>query len=325
MPVLVTGAGGFIGSHLVERLCNLGAKVTALVRYNSTSSNGWLDDVGVKTSIDIKRGDIRDRSFIRGLCEDKKIIYNLAALIGIPYSYDAPNSYFDVNLNGALNLLDVIRDRDDVTLVQLSTSEVYGSALFTPMSESHALQPQSPYSASKIAADSATLSYFSAFDSRVILARPFNTYGARQSPRAVIPTIITQLYSDSEYIELGNIFAKRDFCYVQDTVQSLIEVSLKEAAIGRTINIGTGSSISIKDLVDIIFSISGLSKPIKNSQIRMRPEKSEVDNLECDSTLLREIIGHIPETSLSIGLGATINWFKERALDYNYQSKKFLK
>jgi NAD dependent epimerase/dehydratase len=323
LPVLVTGAGGFIGSHLVEHLLNLGADVTALVRYNSRSTNGWLDDSELRESMVIERGDIRDRSYMRALCAGKKIIFNLAALIGIPYSYHAPESYFDVNLCGALNILDFVRANPECTLVQLSTSEVYGSAQFTPISETHPLQPQSPYSASKISADAASLSYFSAFDSKVILARPFNTYGPRQSMRAVIPAILAQLFSGSAQIELGNLSARRDFCFVRDTVEFLVNLSLSEHAIGEAVNIGTGNSISINDLVELIFEISGMQKPIKVTENRLRPEKSEVDNLECDPTKLIKTVGCVPTISLEEGLEQTITWFKASKFLENQETDRF--
>ncbi len=322
-PVLVTGAGGFIGSHLVEHLLELGADVTALVRYDSRSSNGWLEEVCRSERLRIVRGDIRDQSFVESLAARKRLIFNLAALIGIPYSYDAPSSYFDVNLGGALNLLEHVRKVEDCTLVQLSTSEVYGSAQYVPIPETHPLQPQSPYSASKIAADAATLSYHSAFGARVILARPFNTYGPRQSFRAVIPTILSQLLSPSKEVILGNLSARRDFCFVGDTVRSLVELSCCEEAIGQAINIGTGASLSVLELVEKLSAIVGVEKPIRSEKDRLRPEKSEVDCLECDPSKLRELTGDAATTTLSTGLAETIKWYEDRTESFSADSNRY--
>ena len=309
--ILVTGAGGFIGSHLAELLVKLGADVTALIHYNSNGTRGWLENSPLLSEINIASGDVRDAFQIRKIVDKKEIVFNLAALIGIPYSYLAPSSYFETNVVGAINLFEAVRDQANCRVIQMSTSEVYGTAKVVPMSESHMLQPQSPYSASKVAADAVALSYHSSFDTQVVLGRPFNTYGPRQSRRAVIPTIICQLLEDNEKVSLGNLDAIRDFTYVEDTCRLLCLLATCERSIGEVINIGTGVGVTVRELFEKISLLMGKSVDINIDQERKRPEKSEVDKLICDNSKLMDLTGSRPSTQLDDGLMRTIEWFTD--------------
>lgn len=313
--VLVTGAGGFIGSHLVERLVELGCNTRALVRYSSLGSWGWLEHSPVKRELEVILGDVRDRDSVRQAASGVDIIFNLAALIAIPYSYQSPLSYIRTNVEGTLNVLQVARELDVSRVVQTSTSEVYGTAQYVPIDEAHPLQGQSPYSASKIASDKLAESFYLSFGVPVATIRPFNTFGPRQSTRAVIPTIITQALNQSE-ICLGNLAPTRDFNYVADTVEGFICMAKSPNAIGETINIGSGQEISIGDLAKAILAVLGKNIPITCEQQRLRPTKSEVNRLCAANTKAKELLGWEPKYSLKEGLAQTIEWMGENLEQY---------
>ncbi len=323
--VFVTGACGFIGSHLVEALVKQGAKVKALVYYNAWGSNGWLDDIDedVKKSVDIVSGDVRDKEQMQKLINEGDYVFHLAALIGIPYSYYAPRSYFEVNALGTMNILEAVREKKAASLVITSTSEVYGTARFVPISEDHPLQAQSPYSASKIAAEKLAESYFASFASPVIIARPFNTFGPRQSPRAVIPTILMQLARNVKEIHIGDRRPTRDFNYVEDTVEGLMRLSLcGKSAFGKPVNIGTGKEISIGELVELAMEISGRKAKIVVDKKRLRPAKSEVMRLCADSSKLKKLTGFVPPARLKEGLAKTFKWMCEKER-MGYDARKY--
>jgi len=311
--VLVTGAGGFIGSHLVESLVESGAEVQALVQYRSDSKRGWLDYSKILNDVEVVSGDIRDPFQARNIVSGKDIVFNLAALIGIPYSYIAPSRYIETNVTGALNILEAIRTGLGGRLVQMSTSEVYGSAIEIPMDENHPLHAQSPYSASKIAADSLAISYFRSFGTSVVIARPFNNYGPRQSRRAVIPTIITQVLSGQDPVQLGNIKTTRDFVYVSDTCRALLKLGLANDVYGEVVNIGTGKDISIAMVFDLVKQITGSSVSIEVDDNRVRPDSSEVFRLICCNKKLIHTIGSMTFTSLKEGLSQSVEWYSQNA------------
>ncbi|MBY5353785.1 SDR family NAD(P)-dependent oxidoreductase [Rhizobium leguminosarum] len=307
---LVTGADGFIGSHLVETLVRSGVEVRALCQYNSFSSWGWLDQSEYRGQFEAVLGDVRDPSQMRSVARGVDTIFHLAALIAIPYSYQAPSSYVDTNINGTLNVLQGALDASVGRVIQTSTSEVYGTARFVPISESHPLQAQSPYSASKIGADAMAYSYHSSFDLPVTIARPFNTFGPRQSARAVIPTVISQLLSGRTTLKLGALSPTRDFNFVQDTCDGFLALAACDEAIGQTVNIGSGSEISIGDTVRLIADIIGVSVEIECDEQRLRPANSEVERLCCDNSLIKSLTGFSPRYSLEDGLKATIDWLR---------------
>jgi NAD dependent epimerase/dehydratase len=307
--ILVTGADGFIGSHLVELLCLKGANVHALVQYNSFNSWGWLENLDCLSSINIKAGDIRDSNYCDELTSDIDIVFHLASLIGIPYSYSAPSSYFDTNVKGTLNICQAALNNKVIKIVHTSTSEVYGTAQYVPIDESHPLQAQSPYSASKIAADAIAISFFNSFDLPVTIARPFNTYGPRQSERAVIPSIITQILHGAKRIKLGDVSPTRDFNYVTDTCEGLLALAESKKTTGEVVNIGSNYEISIKNLLDLIKDIIGSDVELIVDNERMRPKKSEVLRLWCDNSKIKQLTGFSPSTDLEIGLEKTIRWF----------------
>ena len=308
---LVTGADGFIGSHLAEMLVKNGYTVRALCQYNSFSSWGWLDQSSVKDNIEVFLGDVRDSAQMRTIAQGVDVIFHLAALIAIPYSYQAPTSYVDTNIQGTLNVLEAALKEGVKRVIQTSTSEVYGSALYVPIDESHPLKAQSPYSATKIGADALAYSYYSSFELPVVIARPFNTYGPRQSARAVIPTVITQLLTGSNRIRLGKLSPTRDFNYVLDTCSGFLALAQCDAAIGKTVNIGSGSEISVGDIVSLIGRLMQIDVQIESDEIRLRPENSEVERLLCDNSLIKELTGYTPHHSLEEGLASTIAWFCE--------------
>ncbi len=308
--ILVTGAGGFIGSHLCEKLAKNGYNVRALIHYNSRNNWGWLENSPLKKDIEIKTGDIRDFDSVKKIVTDCEQVYHLAALIGIPYSYESPLAYVKTNIEGTYNVLEASRQFDLRKVLITSTSEVYGTAKVTPIKEDHPLQPQSPYSASKIGADNISLSYFNSFKTPVVIARPFNTYGPRQSARAIIPTIITQLLDGNKSISLGNLEPKRDLTFVGDTVTGLIAIANSDSLLGKVVNIGTGQTISIKDIYEKISDIIGYKAEIIQDKKRIRPESSEVMLLESNNTLLKNAGGWKPEISIDEGLKQTIAWFK---------------
>ncbi len=312
--VLVTGAGGFIGSHLTERLVELGASTRALVHYNARGTAGWLDGSPVRDKIEVVAGDVCDRDSVRQAMRDIDIVFHLAALIAIPYSYQAPASYVRTNVEGTLNVLQASRELDVERLVHTSTSEVYGTAHYTPIDEAHPLQGQSPYSASKIGADKLAEAFHLSFELPVSTIRPFNTYGPRQSARAIIPTIITQALTRSE-VHLGNLEPTRDLNYVADTVEGFIRVAECTEAIGRVINIGSGQEISIGDLASTILSLLGKKIPVIQDSQRVRPENSEVGRLCADNTKAKKLLGWQPRYTLKDGLALTIDWM-EKNLEY---------
>tara|TARA_B100000795_G_scaffold86761_1_gene63150 strand:- start:7116 stop:8102 length:987 start_codon:yes stop_codon:yes gene_type:complete len=306
---LVTGADGFIGSHLVEMLVLDGYKVKALSQYNSFNNWGWLEDVNCMDSIEVVTGDIRDPHFCKNISKDVDIIFHLAALIAIPYSYIAPDSYLDTNIKGTLNVCQAAKENGNIRVIHTSTSEVYGTAQYVPIDEKHPMSPQSPYSASKIAADSMAMSYFNSFDLPVAIARPFNTYGPRQSARAVIPTIISQIANGMKEIKLGDTSPTRDFNYVEDTCRGFISIAENDKAIGEIINIGSNSEISIAETLNIIKELMQSEVNFVTDEKRLRPKNSEVFRLYCDNTKIKKITGYKPKITIQDGLQRTINWF----------------
>ena len=310
--VLVTGAGGFIGSHLTEALCRAGADVCALVHYNSRNTWSNLEHLEneVLRSIRVVAGDINDLQFMRSIVKGRSIVFHLAALISIPYSYSSPFSYVATNVQGTLNVLQAALDRGVERLIHTSTSEVYGTAQYVPIDEKHPLQAQSPYAASKIAADKLAESFFTSFDLPVVTLRPFNTYGPRQSARAIIPTIVTQALSGQK-VRLGNLLPVRDINFVTDTVNGFLLASKASGITGQVINIGSGIGISIGELVIEIHRSLGISPETEEDLERIRPEKSEVMALICAAQRARELIGWTPLMSLQAGLKQTIDWIAD--------------
>lgn len=319
--VLVTGADGFIGSHLVEELVKGGAKVRAFSFYNSFNSWGWLDtlDKSILEEVEIFSGDIRDPNGVRTALRNIDIVFHLAALIGIPFSYHSPDSYIDTNVKGTLNILQSARDFDLERVLITSTSEVYGTAQYVPIDEKHPRQPQSPYSASKIGADSIAESFFRSFSLPVTIVRPFNTYGPRQSARAVIPTIITQLLNGVKAIKLGDTMPTRDLVYVRDTVQGFLEIANSEQLIGEACNIATESEVSIGDLAEKIIRLINPEVVIETDEKRLRPEKSEVFRLLGSAKKIETYTQWKPQHTLEKGLQKTVSWFKNTSNLKNYK------
>jgi len=309
--VVVTGAGGFIGSHLTEALLKANAQVRALIRYSSHNYWGFLEPFrkNPHPRLTIFPGDVRDPSFIEKMVDESDYVFNLAALIAIPYSYQAPLSYVETNVHGCLNILEACRRHKVQRLVQTSTSEVYGTARYTPIDEEHPLQAQSPYSATKIAADKLAESYHRSFDLPVTILRPFNTYGPRQSLRAVIPTILNQALTGTR-IRLGNLIPVRDLTHVSDTVRAFMASALSEETLGKVVNCGSGRGVSIKELVQMVEKLLHCSLEIQQEEERLRPERSEVFTLICNNTLAKQLMDWQPEMSLEQGLSLTIEWFK---------------
>jgi len=317
---LITGADGFIGSHLTELLVREGYTVKALSQYNSFNYWGWLEDVECRSEIEILSGDVRDPHYCKQITKDVDVVFHLAALIAIPYSYVAPDSYVDTNVKGTLNICQAALENGVKRVIHTSTSEVYGTARYVPIDEKHPLQPQSPYSASKIAADAMAMSFHSAFDLPVTIARPFNTYGPRQSARAVIPTIISQIASGKTQIQLGDTTPTRDFNYVLDTCRGFLALARCDEAIGETVNIGSNFEISIGDTLNLIRELMGSEVEFLTDEQRLRPEKSEVFRLWCDNTRIRELTGYTPQVNLREGLQATIDWFTQARNLARYKS-----
>ena len=309
--VLVTGADGFIGSHLVEALVAEGADVRALVLYNSFNSWGWLDASPVNEQVEIVSGDIRDPFLCQTICKDVDTVFHLAALIAIPYSYIAPNSYVETNVNGTLNMVQAAKDQGVRRFMHTSTSETYGTAQYVPIDEAHPMQPQSPYSASKIGADAMAMSYFHAFEFPVTIARPFNTYGPRQSARAVIPTIISQIASGMKQIKLGDTSPTRDFNYVADTCQGMMALMASDNTIGETVNISSNFEVSVQDTLETIKQLMQSDVEFVQDPQRLRPKDSEVFRLWGDNRKLIELTGYQPTTDLKQGLQHTIDWFTQ--------------
>lgn len=315
--ILVTGADGFIGSHLTEELVRKGYDVRAFVLYNSFNSWGWLEDspLEIKKSLDVFAGDIRDPHGVKEALKGCDAVLHLAALIAIPYSYHSPDTYVDTNIKGTLNILQAARELGIRKLVQTSTSEVYGTARFVPITEEHPLQGQSPYSASKIGADQMALAFQSSFNMPVAVVRPFNTYGPRQSARAIIPTVITQIASGKRRIKLGALHPTRDFNYVSDTVRGFIAELESDRGIGEVINIGSNYEISIGDTVQLIAEVMGVEVEIETEDARLRPDNSEVERLWAENAKAKELIGWEPlfagKDGLKRGLAETVAWFRE--------------
>ncbi len=317
--VLVTGAEGFIGSHLTERLVELGADVTALVQYNSFNNWGWIDafDNNVKNSINVITGDIREYDNVKRMVKGQEVIMHLAALIAIPYSYLSPMAYVRTNVEGTTNVLEACRDEENIEkIVHTSTSETYGTALYVPIDENHPMQGQSPYSASKIGADKMAESFYKSFNLPITTLRPFNTYGPRQSARAVIPTIISQILAGKKEIKLGSLTPTRDFNYVKDTAEAFIKVAESNKTIGEVINAGSNYEITIGDTVKKIINIIGEDVKISCDDERIRPEKSEVNRLWADNTKIKELTDWSPKYTLDQGLEETIEWIKNNLQNF---------
>lgn len=308
--ILVTGAGGFIGSHLAERLTELGARTRALVRYTSNGNWGWLDGSPRKGDMEVMLGDIRDRDSVRQAMRDIDQVFHLAALIAIPYSYHAPDSYVQTNVVGTLNVLQTAREAGVERVVHTSTSEVYGTAAYVPIDEKHPLQGQSPYSASKIGADKMAEAFHLSFGLPVVTVRPFNTYGPRQSARAVIPTIITQCLAGQRTIRLGNLDPTRDLSHVADTVEGFLAAAASPQAVGKVLNLGNGREISIGDLARRIAHLTGADVAIECDEQRVRPAGSEVERLLADNRQMQALTGWAPRISLDEGLRNTIEWVR---------------
>jgi NAD dependent epimerase/dehydratase len=306
--VLVTGADGFIGSHLTEMLVEQGYHVKALSQYNSFNNWGWLENVNCKKDIEILTGDIRDSNYCKTISRNVEIIFHLAALIAIPFSYLAPDSYVETNIKGTLNICQAAKENGISRLIHTSTSEVYGTAQYVPIDEKHPLHAQSPYSATKIAADAMVTSFYNSFDLPVTIARPFNTYGPRQSARAIIPTIITQIASGKKEIKLGDTSPTRDFSYVEDCCRGFIMLAESEKTIGETINIGSNSEVSIADVLKLIKELMSSDVTFVNDEQRERPKKSEVFRLWCDNKKIKDLVGFESQVDIKNGLKKTIDW-----------------
>jgi NAD dependent epimerase/dehydratase len=309
--VLVTGADGFIGSHLAEQLVAAGSQVRALSQYNSFNDWGWLEQAGCLSQIEVITGDVRDAHLCDELTRGIDVVFHLAALIPIPYSYRAPDSFVDTNVKGTLYLCQAARRNGVKRFIQTSTSEVYGTAQYVPIDEKHPLQPQSPYSATKIASDCIALSFHYSFGLPVVVARPFNTYGPRQSARAVIPSIIIQIAEGKATVSLGNLTTTRDFTYVEDTCRGFLAIAEMEGGEGEVFHVGSNHEIAIGDLVKLIGETMGASVRVVCNQERLRPEKSEVQRLKCDNSKLRNAGAFVPRIPLREGLERTVCWFTQ--------------
>lgn len=316
--VLVTGADGFIGSHLVESLLDCGCKVRAFCYYNSFNSWGWLDTFPKEKldKIEVFLGDVRDPACVASAVKQVDVVMHLAALIAIPYSYYSPDSYVDTNIKGTLNVLQAAREQESERILITSTSEVYGTAKYVPIDENHPFQGQSPYSATKIGADRVAESFYRSFEMPVTIVRPFNTYGPRQSARAIIPTIITQLLNGYEDIKLGSLFPRRDFNFVKDVCDGFIEIARSDKTIGHEINIASEVDVSIKELAEKIISQINPGAKIVCDELRIRPEKSEVNRLLGSNKKIKELTAWIPKHTLGQGLKETIEWFKNNLDKY---------
>jgi NAD dependent epimerase/dehydratase len=306
---LVTGADGFIGSHLTELLLKKGYKVRALAQYNSFNYWGWLEDIPSNPNLEIVTGDVRDPHFCKEIVKGMDIVFHLAALIAIPYSYVAPDSYVDTNVKGTLNICQAAKESGNIRVIHTSTSEIYGTAQYVPIDEKHPKQPQSPYSASKIGADMMAMSFYHAFNLPVTIARPFNTYGPRQSARAIIPTIITQIASGIKKIKLGDLKPTRDFSFVKDICNGFLAIAGCEEAIGKEINISSNSEFSMADTLNIIKDILHSDVTFLIDEQRIRPENSEVFRLWGDNKLIKELTNFQPQYNMRSGLEETCKWF----------------
>ena len=328
MKILVTGADGFIGSHVVETLVKSGHEVRAFVLYNSFNSWGWLDDSdkSVRESIDVFAGDIRDPHGVDNAVSGQEVILNLAALIAIPYSYHSPDTYIDTNIKGTLNILQAARRHEVSRVIQTSTSEVYGTAQYIPIDEKHPLHPQSPYAASKVGADQLALSFHASFKTPVGVLRPFNTYGPRQSARAVIPTIISQLATGRE-VKLGSLSPTRDFSFVQDTANGFLAAAMSDAIVGQTVNLGSGFEISIQETAETIAKLMNVELKLANDEQRVRPESSEVERLHASIQKAKEVLGWQPQLKglegFKAGLKQTIDWFSNSTNLARYKADRY--
>jgi dTDP-glucose 4,6-dehydratase len=327
--ILVTGADGFIGSHLTENLVRQGYNVKAFTLYNSFNSWGWLDYVAdeIKKDVDVFSGDVRDPHGVKRAMQGCDVVFHLAALIAIPYSYHSPDTYVDTNIKGTLNIVQAAKELEVEKVIHTSTSEVYGTAQYVPIDEFHPLRGQSPYSASKIGADQIAMSFYSSFNTPVAIIRPFNTYGPRQSARAVIPTVITQLAAGKRKIRLGALHPTRDFNYIDDTVNGFIAIAEADASVGEVINIGSNYEISIGNMVSMISDIMGIKIEIETDQIRIRPEKSEVERLWADNAKALQLTNWKPQYAgiegFRSGLTKTIEWFTNKNRFMQYKSDRY--
>lgn len=310
---LVTGADGFIGSHLTSLLLAKGYQVRALAQYNSFNHWGWLEDIPHHPKLNIVTGDVRDPYFVKSIVKGMDVVFHLAALIAIPYSYFAPDSYIDTNIKGTLNVCQAARELGNIRVICTSTSEVYGTAQYVPIDEKHPKQPQSPYSASKIGADAIALSFYNAFTLPVTIVRPFNTYGPRQSSRAIIPSIITQIQAGAKEIKVGDLTPTRDLNYVSDTVEGFLALAHCNAAVGKEVNIATNSEISMQETFELIKKIMKSDVKFVTETQRLRPANSEVFRLWGDNTLIKSLTNWLPGVSLEEGLTKTIDWFSNEA------------
>ncbi|MEP7049196.1 MAG: GDP-mannose 4,6-dehydratase [Pseudomonadota bacterium] len=314
--VLVTGAGGFIGSHLCELLVARGRDVRALVRYNGRGTQGWLDSSPVRERIEVIAGDIRDYDSVARAMTGCSEVFHLAALIAIPYSYESPLAYLRTNVEGTYNVMESARRQGVARVLATSTSEVYGTALYTPIDEKHPLQPQSPYSASKIGADQLALSYQMSFGLPVVVARPFNTYGPRQSARAIIPSLATQLLSKRPHIDVGSLDPVRDLTFVEDTVAGLVTIAETDAFMGKVVNIGTGEAVSIREIYEKLCDVVGYRAELRQDPARIRPQASEVMRLISDNSILRSATSWKPETNIHAGFAKTVEWLSSHLDQY---------
>ena len=310
MRALITGADGFIGSHLTELLLEKGYKVRSLSYYNSFNSWGWLEGIDENRNLEIVSGDVRDPFFIKHIMKGCDIVFHLAALIAIPYSYCAPNTYVDINVQGTLNVCQAARELGGIRVLNTSTSEVYGTAQYVPIDENHPKQPQSPYSASKIGADAMAMSFYNSFELPVTVVRPFNTFGPRQSARAIIPTIITQIANGMKVIKVGDLTPTRDFNFVKDVIKGFLAIAECDETIGKEINIASGFEISIADTLNLIREIMKSNVEFVTEDQRLRPPNSEVFRLWGNNSLLRSLTGWKPKYDFKSGLEETIEWFK---------------
>ena len=308
--VLVTGADGFIGSHLTELLLEKGHKVRALAQYNSFNFWGWLEDIPDNSNLEIVTGDVRDPHFVKEIMKEVDVVFHLAALIAIPYSYHAPDSYVDTNIKGTLNVCQAAKESGGIRTLITSTSEVYGTAQYVPIDEKHPKQPQSPYSASKISADAMAMSFFNSFNLPVTIVRPFNTYGPRQSARAIIPSIIAQIANGIKEIKVGDLSPTRDFNYVKDVANAFLEIYENNDTIGKEINVASNSEISMADTLNLIKDIMQSNVAFIIEEQRLRPEKSEVFRLWGDNSLIKSLTRWKPEYSIEQGLRETCEWFQ---------------
>ncbi len=323
MKALITGADGFIGSHMTELLFSEGYDLKVLSQYNSFNNWGWLEDLSCKDKIEICSGDIRDSSFCQTICSNVDIVFNLAALIAIPYSYIAPRSYLETNTIGSFNIAEACHKNKVGKLIHISTSEVYGTANYIPIDEKHPFKPQSPYSASKIAADAMVMSFYYSYNYPITIVRPFNTFGPRQSARAIIPTIISQILSNTGTVQLGDLSPTRDLNYVKDTCKATMLISNSDEAVGKTVNIGSNEEISMLSLYKLICEIMEKEVDYTVDEKRKRPNSSEVQQLLCDNSLLKKLTKFNNEFSLKEGLTETINWFSKKENIEKYKSNIF--